>query len=200
MSGSPSGGSGWEYGIRPVAEAVKEVDASPYVGLMVERFGMAPSVFEPYLFFSPNPDGVWLINRDLEVPSRPEPHVLGMPFFRIDMRYPRPSTNAALKFGAEATRNIVELEEDEVAYALYRRDVVLGERIEALEGNGYVIVRFRGRSLGFGYFAPDRERPERGLLKTHCPKAWTSKLGVLPPAQRPLPWDEPEPEAASDAD
>ena len=193
-----SAASGSIYGERPVHEVVRPVDASAYVGLLVQRFGMAPELFEPYVFYRPKPDGVWMVNRDLRVPARPEPHTLGMPFFRTDMRFPRPSTNAALKFGAAATRNVVELEDEEVAQALFRRDVALGSRALKLEGNGYVIVRCRGRALGLGYFAPHPEMPERGVLKTHCPKAWTAKLGIQPPAQRPMPWDEPVASASPD--
>lgn len=187
------------YGERAVADVVREVDASAYVDLMVERFGMAPDLFAPYLFYRPKPENVWMVNRDLRVPERPQPHTLGMPFFRTDMRFPRPSTNAAVKFGFAATRNIVELTEDEVPFFLYRRDVALGARVHELRGNGYVMVRYRGRSLGFGYYAPNSDHVERGVLKTHCPKAWTAKLGIQPPAQRPLPWEDSD-TASSDTE
>ena len=155
MSGQAQGPrSGW----RPVAEAVKEVDATPYLDLMDRRFGISPSAFERYVFFQPNKDGVWIVNRDLQAPVRPDPHVLGMPFFRIDMRFPRPSTNAVLKFGHLATRHRLELEDPEIAAALYRRSLSLdADRVSGFEGNGYVILFYRGRPLGLGYFRPGRE-------------------------------------------
>ena len=196
MSGQAQGPrSGW----RPVAEAVKEVDATPYLDLMDRRFGISPSAFERYVFFQPNKDGVWIVNRDLQAPVRPEPHVLGMPFFRIDMRFPRPSTNAVLKFGHLATRHRLELEDPEIAAALYRRSLSLdADRVSGFEGNGYVILFYRGRPLGLGYFRPGREDDAQdpgGELKGMCPKMWTSKLGLQPPAQRPVPWETGSEEA-----
>lgn len=193
MTAAEPGRSAKVYGIRSVAETLREADAKPYLRLMVERFGMAPEAFEPYFFFKPKDDALWIINRDLRLPERPEPFVLGMPFFRLDMRYPRPSTNAVLKFGHLATRHRVELRADEVPHALYRRDLQLSEeRCRDFESNGYVLTFYRGRPFGLGYYSPTESADGSGLLKTHCPKIWAGNLGVSPPAQRPLPWDEPE--------
>ncbi len=190
---------GTAEGLRPVVQAVTEVDASPYLDLMDRRFGIPLSTFDPYVFFQPNKDGVWIVNRDLEAPARPDPHVLGMPFFRIDMRFPRPSTNAVLKFGHLATRHVLELKDPEIEAALYRRSLSLdADRVGGFEGNGYVILSYRGRPLGLGYYRPgtgDDPREPGGELKGMCPKMWTSKLGLLPPAQRPLPWETGSEEA-----
>ena len=176
--------------VRPVSEVIEPVDAGPYLDLMVHRFGMAREVFDPYLFFKPKKRSIWVVHRNLWVPARPDPHSVGMQFFRTKMRFPRPSTNAVLKFGGAATKNTVALGDDEIAQALFRRTLELDpERAWPIEGNGYVLLFYRGRPLGIGYFSPAKERPG-GELKAMCPKKWTSKLGLRPPAQRPVPWEE----------
>ena len=84
-------------GERSPAEVVDPIPGKPYLDLLEERFGMPRDLFDGYLFYRRNKDGVWIVNRDLRAPERPDPHVMGMPFFRVDMRFPRPSTNTVIR-------------------------------------------------------------------------------------------------------
>lgn len=177
-----------KYEGKSVRHVVQAIDPSPYLDLLDERFGIEPVTFEPYLFFQPKRDSVWMVARHLLLPGRPEPYSLGAPFFRIRMRYPRPSTSTVFRFGALARRNVLTLREEEIPAAIYHRPLALSpERAALLDGNGYVILRYEGLDLGLGYYRPEGEG---GLLTSLCPKAWTRRLGIEPPARLPPPWAE----------
>jgi hypothetical protein len=183
-----------KYEGRSVRQVVKVLDPSPYLELMDRRFGIPPETFAPWLFFQPKRDSIWMVSRELLLPGRPDQYTLGMPFFRIRMRWPRPATAAVFKFGQLAKKNVLELEDDELAAMVYHRPLELEpERASALDGNGYVILRHRELSLGLGYYRPHRDPEDgdgEGRLTSLCPKAWTQRLGIEPPPKRPPAWVE----------
>lgn len=183
-------------GIRPLADAVKLVDGEPYFAILEERFGVPIENFESFLVHQPNVQTVWLARRDLAMPVRPEPYVVGTPFFYVDMRWPRPTTASAIRWGALATKNRVDLRDDEIEAALALEEFRLDEeRAHEVTGTGYVLLRHHGAILGLGFYRRAREDDEppasedpRGVLRSILPRSWGGRLGVEPPPVEPPDW------------
>lgn len=163
--------------------AVDPVDAGHYYGILESRFGIPRSTFDPYLCFRANSQALWILGRDLELPERPDPYAMGMPFFYVRMRWPRPTTHAACRFGHLATRNTVDLDPGDLGLLLAGTEFAVAPDVAAgVDGNGYVFVRCYGRVMGSGYFRPEGSA---GWLKGLCPKRWAVRLGVDVPKDEP---------------
>lgn len=148
------------------------VDPEDCLALLEERFGIPREVFAAYVVFRPNAKTVWIADRRLRIPPRPEPTAVGMPFFHTKSRYPRPTSAAAMRFGRHATRNVVDLDEDQVRALVAQRDVRLTcEQERSLSGTGYVFARYRGVVLTVGLY---RSEQEGGVLIGAVPKSWSS--------------------------
>ncbi len=163
----------------PPEELVDAVDPTPFLDVLVERFGMPRESFDRFLVHQPNRDTVWIVDRDIRLPSRPAPHALGMPFFYPQMRFPRPTTSAAMHFGYLATRNVIDIEADELPSLVFRRPILADAgRLDAAGAvdYGYAFLRYRGAVLCLAYVDP-----AAGVVKSLCPKEWTTRLGFEPP-------------------
>ena len=159
---------------RTVAEVVDAVDPGPWLEILERRFGIPPEVFAGHVLFRANRSILSIARRDLELPRRPDPVAVGIPFFYLKMRNPRPTSAAAIRFGAHADRNVVDLGEENVADFVFGRDIPLsGTEAAAIDGPGYVIARLLGSVVGLGHC-----RAEGGglVLRGMLPKAWASQL------------------------
>ena len=91
------------------------------VGWWVERFGLDATTFDGYTFWEKGAGKIWAFASDLDSPADVEG--LGMTFLRTRQEHWKPTTDAAQRFGREATKNVVVLD-DEAARAFVRgRDV-----------------------------------------------------------------------------
>ncbi|MCP4658660.1 MAG: hypothetical protein GY856_24885 [bacterium] len=148
------------------------VDPEPCLALLEERFGIPREIFDDYVVFRPNAKTVWIADRRLRLPPRPDPAAVGMPFFHTRARYPRPTSAAAMKFGRHATRNVVDLDAQQVRELVAQRDVRLtSEQERSLTGTGYVFARYRGIVLTVGLY---RAQEEGGVLIGAVPKSWSA--------------------------
>lgn len=199
----PDGSRAW---LR-VEDLVQPVGGMHYFGLVEERFGVPPEIFDPYLAFQPNSKNLWIVRRDLEVPVRPEPHTLGMPFFYVNMRFPRPTSAAAVFLGRHATKNVYDASDDDLPSLIHRREIPLdAEAAAEIDGRGYVLLRHRGLSLGLGFYRPfGDETPEGvadkdaraleevdpeeggGWLRGMLPRSWKVRSDVPEPGENPVP-------------
>ncbi len=161
--------------LRSVAEVVDVVDPEPWLAILAERFGIPRRIFADHLVFRARASGLSIARRDLELPRRPEPAAVGIPFFYFGMRHPRPTSAAAIRFGAHAERNVVDLDERRVTDFVFGREIPLRDEDAArVDGAGYVLGRYRGNVIGLGHC---REDEEGGLvLKGMVPKSWASQL------------------------
>ena len=157
---------------RSVAEVVDAVDPEPWLAILEERFGIPGEVFADHLLFRANRSTLGIVRRGLELPRRPDPAAVGMPFFYLRMRNPRPTSAAAIRFGVHAERNVLDLGESRVADFVFGRDIPLGGDTE-IDGPGYVIARFRGSVVGLGHC---RDEGDGLVAKGMVPKAWASQL------------------------
>jgi NOL1/NOP2/fmu family ribosome biogenesis protein len=81
------------------------------VGWWVERFALDPELFADHTFWEKGAGKIWAFAADLDSPAHVE--ALGMTFLRTRQEHWKPTTDAVQRFGREATRNIVVLDETE---------------------------------------------------------------------------------------
>ena len=163
---------------RSLNKVVELVDAEPYLAVLEQRFAVPRAVFDGYLIFRANATIVSIVRHDLKLPRSPDPVALGMPFFYADMRHPRPTSAAVLKFGCLAGRNVVDLDDRRVADFVFGREIPLDDNDDAgVDGPGWVIGRHRGSPIGIGRcWQKDGELMLQGMVA----KAWAAQLD---------PWD-----------
>ncbi|WP_424003335.1 DUF7122 family protein [Haloarcula salina] len=99
-----------------------------------ERFGVDPETFADYTFWERGAGKLWIYRG--EPPSPVDIEGLGMTFLRTRQEHWKPTLEAAQRFGAHATENVIHLD-DEAARAF-----VAGEdREHDWEGDwGYLLV------------------------------------------------------------
>ena len=90
------------------------------VGWWVERFGLDPDTFEGYTFWEKGAGKIWAFAADLESPADVEG--LGMTFLRTRQEHWKPTTDAVQRFGRNADRNVVVLDEEEARAFLRGED------------------------------------------------------------------------------
>ncbi|SDZ83120.1 RNA-binding PUA-like domain of methyltransferase RsmF [Haloplanus vescus] len=99
-----------------------------------DRFGVPAETFEGYTFWEKGAGKVWAFAADLPTPTDVEG--LGMTFLRTRQEHWKPTTNAVQRFGSLATRNVIELDDDDAV------DFLAGEDVDPeWEGDwGYLVV------------------------------------------------------------
>lgn len=158
-----------------VLDQVEAVDVSDELSQIEERFGIAADSFDDFVVFRPNSKWLALVNRDLQLPQRPAVMGLGMPFLYPDMRYPRLTTAAAIRFGHLASRNVIDLDDIATLRDFIDLQVVTFDPQDhpSITGPGHLLVRHRGLILGLGNCR--RDTPQWTLLAM-VPKAWREML------------------------
>jgi NOL1/NOP2/sun family putative RNA methylase len=136
-----------------------------------QRFGMPCDAFKGLRFFHRRPRDLRVVNQDHRPPLRPEPQSTGIVFMRAQSRFPKMTTAAAMVFGRKATRNTIDLDDEQIQAYVQRRDVDLrADQVRSCTGIGYVLVRHRGVEFGVGLYLPD-EQGKGERLKSLFPKA-----------------------------
>jgi NOL1/NOP2/fmu family ribosome biogenesis protein len=134
----------------------------------VERFGLDPSTFDGVTFWEKGAGKVWAFAGDLPA-DRVDVEGVGMTFLRTRQEHWKPTTTAALRYGRDATRNVIELEpEAAVRFAAGRDGPV------EWDGDwGYLIAahRFAGglEPIGVGLYL-------HGELRSVVPKGSREEL------------------------
>lgn len=148
------------------------VPSESWFDLLEERLGMCRQAFDACTFFQRTARDLRVVNRDHRPPLQPEPQSTGMVFMRAQSRYPKLTTAAAMLFGAEATRNTVALDREQLQAYVQRRDIRLrADQVRSCTGLGYVLVRHQGVEFGVALYLPD-EQGKGERLKSLFPKAW----------------------------
>ena len=170
------------------AEAVEQQEAStgpdevpsaarapsgPWFEILEKRFGMSREDFEGYTFFQRTAKDLRVVNPDHRPPLQPEPQSTGMVFMRAkSSRFPKLTTAAAMLFGGRATRNTIDLDEEQLRAYVQRQDINLRtDQVRSCTGIGYVLVRHEGVEFGVALYLPD-EQGEGDRAKSLFPKAW----------------------------
>jgi NOL1/NOP2/fmu family ribosome biogenesis protein len=125
----------------------------------VERFGLDRATFEGHTFWEKGAGKVWAFADDLESPADVEG--LGMTFLRTRQEHWKPTTDAVQRFGRDATRNVIVLDDDDLARAFLRGD----DTDPSWDGDwGYLIVAHEiagaVEPIGVGLYVHDELRSQ----------------------------------------
>jgi hypothetical protein len=130
------------------------VDAADATSLWRDRFGVPASAFEGISFSRRGQRVIWAAASDTEPGPHLQPESVGMVLSRVRGIFPKPTTNAILTFGDGATRNVVDLSDEDAQRFLHRDIFTFDAGGDA--DDGYVIVRWRGQPLGCGLYLGGR--------------------------------------------
>lgn len=135
---------------------------------VVERFGMETAVFANLAIIPWSKRGVYLVNRDQQLPTRPRLDAPGLFFMRTGQRYAKLTTAAAMLLGQHATQNRIDLTPEQAQAYLQRQTfAVQAAQTTTCTDTGYVVVCYHGYPLGLGVF-----HTLSGEVESHFPKAW----------------------------
>ena len=141
------------------------------LGLLKERFGIDPAAFARYRLVRTSKKYVSIVAVDHEMPPDVRSESVGMPFLRVNLRYPKLTTAGAQLFGKHATRNRVNLKADDASRYVRRVDLTLDALPASCSGDGYVLVFWETVPLGLGLLV-DTEAP-RPRMKSLYPGRWS---------------------------
>ncbi len=160
----------WHPPIKPPAS--EKVDMA--LATVKERFGIEADAYDGYTFYEGQKSRVYVVGAEHYRPPEIDLEPSGMLFMRMASRYPKPTTAAALAFGAKATRNIIDLNKDQIFPYLHRETYPVSvEQVRWCTGKGYVLVRYKGYTLGTGLYFPNNDGS--GRLESLYPKGWSPK-------------------------
>jgi NOL1/NOP2/fmu family ribosome biogenesis protein len=152
------------------------VESSELVHRAMARFGIYAERLAPLMTFQPGRRAVYLVNCDHQPTVRPQPDAVGMLFVKIRNRYPKLSTAASMLLGSGATRNVIDLDEDQLCAFIRRQPVVLPDiQIQGCDDRGYVLVRHRSFAMGVGVLHP---HAAGASLESMFPKGWSPHGGL----------------------
>ena len=167
---TPSPAAETPAGFRPVHEVIEALPREEFFSPLEERFGFPGKTFEPFLLYRPNSKVLSIVNRDLLVPVKPPSRYFGMPLLHQKAR--RLTTGATQRFAPFATRNLFDLNDEQLEDFVMGREFTLAEpQVAQLAGGGFVIARHRGLVLGQASY-----RAADGNLRGLVPKSWRPQL------------------------
>lgn len=137
-------------------------DAPQWLALLQDQFGWAD--LSGWTLFEPNRKTVGIASADMTPPAGVTNAGIGVGLVRKAMAYPRPTTAAAMLFGARATRGVVDVAPPVMDAFLRRRDVEI-PRPDG--GGGHVLLRCEGVVAGIG-----RYRGDTCVVESFYPGAW----------------------------
>ncbi len=137
---------------------------------LVQRFGLPPGSPARLRLLRRGRRWLHAVADDHRPPAEPEPRFLGIPLFKLDASQPKPTTAAALLLGRHATRNVIEVDADQLAATLSRRPFApRSDQLEGCDDAGFLILRHRGIPLGAGLLA---KRDGCLVVESQVPRSW----------------------------
>jgi NOL1/NOP2/fmu family ribosome biogenesis protein len=122
--GATDGNDGSRFDRLPATAEERAVEGratrAAVVEWWVERFGLDPETFDPYTFWEKGAGKIWAFAADIESPADVEG--LGITFLRTRQEHWKPTTDAVQRFGREADRNVVVLDDEEARTFLRGED------------------------------------------------------------------------------
>ncbi|NHZ71887.1 MAG: RNA methyltransferase [Aquificales bacterium] len=150
-------------------------EREPWLSILSDRFGIEPANFDDYVIFREGRKGVYITNANQQPTLKPKPDTIGMLFMRTDGKYPKLTTAAALQFGYLATKNVIDLQPEQVQMFIGRQDFDIGAaQVQNVSGTGYIVLRYKGFVAGLGVY-----REHLGLVESLFPKGWARKTVLV---------------------
>lgn len=166
------GGEVYEFSRETAAQMFAPmIEPDPWFEQITTRFGIPTAVFANFDLLRWSKRGVWLINSDHRPLKQPQPDSVGMIFVRPKGKYPKLTTAGALLFGRHASRNLIDLEPEQMM-AFYGREEfpISSSQLMANSGSGYLLARFQGFPIGIGIY-----RQAKGTVESTFPKGWARR-------------------------
>ena len=131
-------------------ESFRRVPGQEYADWWHQRYGTPPDLFAALAFFQRGRATVWVAAASVQLQGLPVVDGVGIPFARIGGRVWKPTSSAAIQFGAAATRNLVEVTLHEAELLVGRSPVLLDRHDprRQLPIRGYVLARLHGVPIG----------------------------------------------------
>ena len=175
MSDDAPVNDGQQFDRLPQTPADREVEGrasrAEVLDWFEERFGIEPEVLAEYTFWEKGAGKIWIFNGEAIDPSEVE--AIGMTFLRTRQEHWKPTGRAVSRFGAHATKNVIELDPAQAATFAAGEDQDLPE----WDGDwGYLIATHEvaGESvpIGVGLYLYDE-------LRSVVPKGSRADLPVV---------------------
>ncbi len=162
-------------------DALKPYRVSPQkaVAEICRRFDFDASIFDKIALCRKKKTDVAFVAQSMQPTLHPKPRSMGFYGLRPTLEPAKLSTGGSLFFGAFACQNVVNLSTAQVQ-KYYRREVfeIEREQMKNCTGRGYVIVRFRGLTLGSGFLLQAGDGTNV-RLKSLVPKAWVVEVTLV---------------------
>ncbi|WP_290637387.1 RsmB/NOP family class I SAM-dependent RNA methyltransferase [Aquisalimonas sp.] len=151
---------------------------------LTERFGIPWAAFDGAVPVKRGNKHLHLAPVDHRYPEAPAPEMLGLPAVRRRSLPVKPTTAAAMLYGPDATRNVITLDTAQTRRYLERHPIqaLSTEQLAACTSAGYVVLRYRGYTLGLGQLIFDRETGV-AHVESLMPKAWSRDPTMLMPPE-----------------
>jgi NOL1/NOP2/fmu family ribosome biogenesis protein len=130
-----------------------------------ERFGVEKDDLESYAIKQKSGD-FWLISNDLDTELETETE--GFRFLRVTGRGLKPTTYALQFLGDRISKNIVEVDSEELLKLLRREEMIDRD----LESDGYGALKYGERIVGCGMFRDD-------VVSSRVPKGRGKELAQI---------------------
>jgi precorrin-6B methylase 2/NOL1/NOP2/fmu family ribosome biogenesis protein len=145
-----------------------------------ERFGLDEEMLSEYQLLRPATRRMYLYPRASQGLRAPEPENQGLILMRVNGKFSKFSTDAAMFFGRKLQRNVMELNDEQLPLYLSRETCFPeAEQMERCT-IGPVVIRYRGEPLGTGFWRPHEDSAAvdvegAGELLSRFPKAWSQE-------------------------
>lgn len=142
-------------------------EISDLIDKQCQRFGIDPQKLSQYHFSAElTARGIYMINTDNTPPEDLRYDMHGLFFLKTQIKYPKLSTAAVGIFGPFATRNRVDLTNEQREIYCLQQDVQLTEsQVSDCSALGYVILFYKSYPIGIGLLSSDNK-----TLKSCFPK------------------------------
>jgi NOL1/NOP2/sun family putative RNA methylase len=125
--------------------------ATPQLQEYLAPYDFPENIISSHTAFRASKRGIFIVNAGHQSVSIPKPDGIGLYILKTEIRYPKLTTAGAKWLGALATKQFVELSDEQVYAYLQRAEILLTDaQVEHCQHTGYALVRYQGYGLGMG--------------------------------------------------
>ena len=131
----------------------------------VERFGISELIFEEYNLYEGSKYRIYLMKELLELRFIPESS--GLCIFRYD-KTPKPTTNFLQLFSANITKNVLDINEEDLIKYCKGNDLQIYSKFDEIEP-GFIAIRYNNNIIGCAHW-------NKITVKNQLPKSRRCKI------------------------
>jgi NOL1/NOP2/fmu family ribosome biogenesis protein len=148
-----------------MADRYARVDGAPYIDWWQAQYGGHAGSFADCTFWQRGQRSIWVAAVAVDPGELTPVDGVGIPFLRTAWEVWKPTSVAAIEFGLDAERNVVDLTAAEAVRFLDREAIEFEapDPRAVLPNRGYAIARYAGVPIGCGLW-------RRGGIESAVPK------------------------------